>query len=115
MRDIIFDVETTGLRAKDGDRICEIAGIEMIDFVPTGVEFHEYVNPTIPMPAKAEEIHGLSDAFLKPTSRCSTRSRRNGSILLAMRASSRTTQCSTSVSSTPNWSAAALARCRLSA
>jgi DNA polymerase-3 subunit epsilon len=64
MRDIIFDVETTGLRAKDGDRICEIAGIEMIDFVPTGVEFHEYVNPTIPMPAKAEEIHGLSDAFL---------------------------------------------------
>lgn len=64
MRDIIFDVETTGLRAKDGDRICEIAGIEMIDFVPTGVEFHEYVNPTIPMPAKAQEIHGLSDAFL---------------------------------------------------
>ncbi|MBO6675741.1 MAG: DNA polymerase III subunit epsilon [Rhizobiales bacterium] len=64
MRDIIFDVETTGLRAKDGDRVCEIAGIEMIDFVPTGVEFHEYVNPTIPMPAKAEEVHGLSDAFL---------------------------------------------------
>lgn len=65
MREIIFDVETTGLRAKDGDRICEIAGVEMIDYVPTGVEFHEYVNPTIPMPAKAEEIHGLSDAFLK--------------------------------------------------
>lgn len=64
MREIIFDVETTGLRAKDGDRICEIAAIEMIDYVPTGVEFHEYVNPTIPMPIKAEEIHGLSDAFL---------------------------------------------------
>jgi len=65
MREIIFDVETTGLRAKDGDRICEIAGVEMVDYVPTGVEFHEYVNPTIPMPVKAEEIHGLSDAFLK--------------------------------------------------
>lgn len=65
MREIIFDVETTGLRAKDGDRICEIAAVEMIDYVPTGVEFHEYINPTIPMPAKAEEIHGLSDAFLK--------------------------------------------------
>lgn len=64
MREIIFDVETTGLRAKDGDRICEIAAVEMIDYVPTGVEFHEYINPTIPMPAKAEEIHGLSDAFL---------------------------------------------------
>ena len=65
MREIIFDVETTGLRAKDGDRICELAGVEMVDYVPTGVEFHEYINPTIPMPAKAEEIHGLSDAFLK--------------------------------------------------
>lgn len=64
MREIIFDVETTGLRAKNGDRICEIAGVELVDYVPTGVEFHEYVNPTIPMPAKAEEIHGLSDAFL---------------------------------------------------
>lgn len=64
MREIIFDVETTGLRAKGGDRICEIAAVEMIDYVPTGVEFHEYINPTIPMPAKAEEIHGLSDAFL---------------------------------------------------
>lgn len=64
MREIIFDVETTGLRAKDGDRVCEIAAVEMIDYVPTGVEFHEYINPTIPMPAKAEEIHGLSDAFL---------------------------------------------------
>ncbi len=65
MREIIFDVETTGLRAKDGDRICEIAGVEMIDYVPTGVEFHEYINPTIPMPEKAQEIHGLSDDFLK--------------------------------------------------
>lgn len=64
MREIIFDVETTGLRAKGGDRICEIAAVEMIDYVATGVEFHEYINPTIPMPAKAEEIHGLSDAFL---------------------------------------------------
>lgn len=64
MREIIFDVETTGLRAKDGDRVCEIAAVEMIDYVPTGVEFHEYVNPMMPMPAKAEEIHGLSDAFL---------------------------------------------------
>lgn len=64
MREIIFDVETTGLRAKGDDRICEIAGVEMIDYVPTGLEFHEYVNPTIPMPEKAQEIHGLSDAFL---------------------------------------------------
>ncbi|MBV6656536.1 MAG: DNA polymerase III subunit epsilon, partial [Devosiaceae bacterium] len=65
MREIIFDVETTGLRARDGDRICEIAGVEMVDYVPTGVTFHEYVNPMMAMPAKAQEIHGLSDEFLK--------------------------------------------------
>lgn len=65
MREIIFDVETTGLRARDGDRICEIAAVEMVDYVATGITFHEYVNPTIPMPAEAEKVHGLSDAFLK--------------------------------------------------
>ena len=64
VREIIFDVETTGLRAKGGDRVCEIAGIEMIDYVPTGLTFHEYVNPMMAMPEKAQEIHGLSDAFL---------------------------------------------------
>lgn len=65
MREIIFDVETTGLRARDGDRICEIAAVEMVDYVLTGETFHEYVNPTIPMPPEAEKIHGLSDAFLQ--------------------------------------------------
>ena len=64
MREIIFDVETTGLRANDGDRVCEIAAVEMIDYVPTGTTFHEYINPMMAMPARAEEIHGLSDAFL---------------------------------------------------
>ncbi|MEM6383319.1 MAG: DNA polymerase III subunit epsilon [Pseudomonadota bacterium] len=64
MREIVFDVETTGLRAAEGDRVCEIAAIEMVDYVPTGQTFHHYVNPMMPMPAKAEEIHGLSDEFL---------------------------------------------------
>ncbi|MEM1288264.1 MAG: DNA polymerase III subunit epsilon [Pseudomonadota bacterium] len=64
MREIVFDVETTGLRPNDGDRVCEIAGVELIDYVPSGQVFHEYVNPMMPMPAKAQEIHGLSDEFL---------------------------------------------------
>ena len=65
MREIVFDTETTGLSPNNGDRICEIAAIELVDYVPTDNVFHVYVNPGMPMPAKAEEIHGLSDAFLK--------------------------------------------------
>ena len=64
MREIIFDTETTGLSFSSGDRLVEIGCIEMVNRVETGRTFHAYVNPGQPMPAKAQEIHGLSDAFL---------------------------------------------------
>jgi DNA polymerase-3 subunit epsilon len=64
MREIIFDTETTGLDPKTGDRLVEIGCIEMINRVPTGRTFHAYFNPQRPMPASAEAVHGLSDAFL---------------------------------------------------
>jgi DNA polymerase III subunit epsilon len=64
MREIIFDTETTGLDPDSGDRLVEIGCIEMVNRVPTGKTFHAYFNPERPMPAEAEAIHGLSDAFL---------------------------------------------------
>ena len=64
MREIIFDTETTGLDPKTGDRLVEIGCIEMINRVPTGRTFHAYFHPERPMPAAAEAVHGLSDAFL---------------------------------------------------
>ena len=64
MREIIFDTETTGLDPGSGDRIVEIGCIEMIDRVATGRTFHAYFNPGRTMPAGAEAVHGLSDAFL---------------------------------------------------
>jgi DNA polymerase-3 subunit epsilon len=64
MREIIFDTETTGLDAKGGDRLVEIGCIEMVNRVTTGQTFHAYFNPQRAMPAEAEAIHGLSDAFL---------------------------------------------------
>ena len=64
MREIIFDTETTGFDPKNGDRMVEIGCIEMINRVPTGRTFHAYFNPQRPMPAEAEAVHGLSDAFL---------------------------------------------------
>ena len=64
MREIIFDTETTGLDPKSGDRLVEIGCIEMVNRVTTGRSFHAYFNPQRPMPAEAEAVHGLSDAFL---------------------------------------------------
>jgi len=64
MREIIFDTETTGLDPLSGDRMVEIGCIELINRVPTGHTFHAYFNPDRTMPAAAEAVHGLSDAFL---------------------------------------------------
>jgi DNA polymerase III subunit epsilon len=64
MREIIFDTETTGLDPKTGDRMVEIGCIEMINRTATGRTFHAYFNPQRSMPAEAENVHGLSEAFL---------------------------------------------------
>lgn len=64
MREIIFDTETTGFDPKNGDRLVEIGCIEMVNRVLTGRTYHAYFNPCRPMPAEAEAVHGLSDAFL---------------------------------------------------
>lgn len=64
MREIVFDTETTGLDPSQGDRIVEIGCIELINRCETGKTFHVYINPQMPMPSIAEQIHGLSDAFL---------------------------------------------------
>lgn len=64
MREIIFDTETTGLDPKTGDRLVEIGCIEMVNRVTTGATFHCYFNPERDMPAEAERVHGLSEAFL---------------------------------------------------
>jgi DNA polymerase-3 subunit epsilon len=64
MREIVFDTETTGVRANDGDKICEIGALELFNHIPTGKTFHVYCNPEIPMPEGAFAVHGLGDEFL---------------------------------------------------
>lgn len=64
MREIVLDTETTGLSPKDGDRIVEIGCIELLNHVPTGNVYHQYVNPERDMPIEAERVHGLSADFL---------------------------------------------------
>lgn len=64
MREIVFDTETTGVDPASGDRVVEIGCIELSNYVPTGRNFHAYINPQRPMSEGAYRVHGLSDAFL---------------------------------------------------
>jgi DNA polymerase-3 subunit epsilon len=64
-REIVLDTETTGFDPKSGDRLVELAALEIESFVPTGRSFHVYIDPCRDMPAEAEKVHGLSAAFLK--------------------------------------------------
>ncbi len=65
MNEIFLDTETTGLSAKDGDRIVEIACIETKDLIPTNRVFHKLLNPQKKVSSEAFKVHGFSDEFLK--------------------------------------------------
>ena len=64
IREIVLDTETTGLDPETGDRVVEIACVELINHLPTGNTYHQYLDPERPMAPEAEAIHGLGDAFL---------------------------------------------------
>ena len=64
MREIVMDTETTGLDPSSGDRVVEIGCVELINHLPTGKTYHQYINPQRPMPREAFEVHGLGDDFL---------------------------------------------------
>ncbi|WP_425410521.1 DNA polymerase III subunit epsilon [Hyphococcus sp.] len=64
MRQIVFDLETTGFKFSEGHRIVEIGGIELVNGAVTGRNFHTYVNPERDVPDGAFQVHGLSAAFL---------------------------------------------------
>jgi DNA polymerase-3 subunit epsilon len=64
MREIVLDTETTGLDPLAGHRVVEVGCIELVNTVATGRTFQLYLNPEMPMPAAAQEVHGLTDEFL---------------------------------------------------
>ena len=65
MREIILDTETTGLDPKMGHRLVEIGAVELINHTPTGVNYQTYINPERDVDPGAQEIHGLTNEFLK--------------------------------------------------
>ena len=64
MRKVILDTETTGLNPATGDRIIEIACVEMMGRRLTEKTFHYYINPERDIDAGAFAVHGLSREFL---------------------------------------------------
>jgi len=66
---VFFDLETTGISVQQ-DRIVEIAAVKLLPRASMK-EFVTRVNPEIPIPVAATEVHGISDAdvALAPTFR----------------------------------------------
>ena len=65
MRQVVLDIETTGLEFKEGHKIIEIACLELSNFLPTEKTYHTYINHQKESSASAREKHGISDDFLK--------------------------------------------------
>lgn len=62
MRQIVLDTETTGLDPRSGDRVIEVAAVELLNLLPTGAAFHCVIDPERDIPADATRIHGFSNA-----------------------------------------------------
>lgn len=63
-RSVLFDTETTGLDPLTGDRIIEIAAIELENDLPTGRVLHHLVDPEREIPEAATRVHGFTRAHL---------------------------------------------------
>ncbi|MBR0656490.1 DNA polymerase III subunit epsilon [Plastoroseomonas arctica] len=68
-RQLVLDTETTGLDAREGHRVLEVAAIEIINLMPTGRVFHRVIDPERDIPSDASRIHGFTSADVagKPT------------------------------------------------
>ncbi len=65
LREIVFDTETTGFNYQSGDKLVEIGAIELVNHMPTGRTYHQYINPEREVPEDALKVHGLTYEFLK--------------------------------------------------
>ena len=64
MREIILDIETSGLDYKDGHRVIEIGCIEL-NQKEVGSHFHQYINPLKTLTEENMKIHGITNEFLE--------------------------------------------------
>ena len=62
---VLFDVETTGLSPELGDRVIEIAALELVNDIPTGKEFYVLIDPERDIPDESTRVHGFTRAMLE--------------------------------------------------
>ena len=65
MREVALDTETTGLSHAGGHRIVEIGCVELINKIPTGRTYHQYINPERLMHPDATAVSGITDEHLR--------------------------------------------------
>ncbi|AJE44919.1 DNA polymerase III subunit epsilon [Celeribacter indicus] len=65
MREIVLDTETTGFDPFSGDRLVEIGAIELVNHMPTGRTYHQYIHPDRFMPDEAFGVHGIGCDLLQ--------------------------------------------------
>ena len=64
IRTVLFDTETTGLDPLTGDRVIEVAALELMNDLPTGKHFHALIDPQRDIPPEASRVHGFTSADL---------------------------------------------------
>ncbi len=64
-RSVLFDTETTGFEPLAGDRVVEIAAIELINDLPSGKQFYALLDPERDIPTETTRVHGISNAHVE--------------------------------------------------
>ncbi len=68
LRFAVVDVETTGMRARAGDRVTELAVVH-VDGPRTEVAMESLVNPEVPIPDFITALTGIGDAMVRDAPR----------------------------------------------
>lgn len=64
-RSVLFDTETTGFDPKLGDRVIEIAAIELENDLPTDKQFYALLDPERDIPSDSTRVHGITNAHIE--------------------------------------------------
>lgn len=59
-RQVVLDIETSGIDPAEGHRVIELAAVEVVDRHITGRSFHIYIDPGCEIEAGATAVHGIT-------------------------------------------------------